>query len=229
MALFVIGDLHLSFGSDKPMDVFGEAWKEHYKKIETDWKAKVSESDTVIIPGDISWAMSFEDAMIDLKWIESLPGRKILFKGNHDYWWTSLKKMSGIFETLTFVHNGYAVYGELALIGTRGWLCPNEVKFDENDEKVYKREIIRLENSILSARKDGYTKLYGVMHYPPTNDKHDPSGFTEVFERYGVEEVVYGHLHAKSNFKYGIEGTYNGVKYHLTSCDYLDFNLFHWI
>lgn len=229
MGLFVIGDLHLSFGSNKPMDVFGEAWTDHFKKIEADWLEKVTDGDTVIIPGDISWAMSFTEAHCDLSWIEGLPGRKILFKGNHDYWWTSHKKMTGTYETIEFIHNGYAVYDDIALVGTRGWLCPNEVKFDENDEKVYKREIIRLENSILSAKKDGYTKLYGILHYPPTNDKHEPSGFTEVFERHEVKEVVYGHLHAKSNFKFGLMGEVGGVTYHLTSCDYLDFKLLKWL
>lgn len=229
MALYVIGDLHLSFGSEKPMDVFGEVWCNHFEKIKDDWVKRVKASDVVIIPGDISWAMSFEQAHADLQWIDALPGKKIFFKGNHDYWWTSLAKMQGVYESITFVHNGYGVYEDFALVGSRGWLCPNEVKFDDNDLKVYKREIIRIENSIKSAIKDGYKNLLGVLHYPPTNDKHEPSGFTEIFQKYGVKEVVYGHLHAKSNFKYGLMGEHEGIGYHLTSCDFLDFKLFQWL
>ncbi len=229
MALYVIGDLHLSFGADKPMDVFGDNWLNHHEKIKADWLSKVTPEDVVIIPGDISWAMSFEAAHVDLSWIEALPGRKVCFKGNHDYWWSTQSKMAGKYATIEFVHNAFAVYEGIALCGTRGWLCPNEVKFDEDDLRIYKREILRLENSILAAKKAGYNNIYGILHYPPTNDKKHPSGFTEIFEKHGVKEVVYGHIHAKANFKYGLNQVFNGVSYHLTSCDFLEFSLFRWL
>ena len=229
MSLFVIGDLHLSFGTDKPMDVFGKAWSNHFDKIKEDWLSCVKPEDTVIIPGDISWAMSFEAAKIDLEWIDNLPGKKIIFKGNHDFWWVSITKMKGVFKTIQFVHNDFAVYEDIAICGTRGWVCPNDIQFTADDERIYKREAIRLENSILAAQKEGYIKIYGVLHYPPTNEKKEQSEFTNVFQKFGIEEVVYGHIHSKQNFKYGIKGEFEGVKYHLTSCDYLDFKLFQWI
>lgn len=229
MGLFVIGDLHLSFGSNKPMAIFGEGWIDHHEKIEEDWKLKVGPEDTVILPGDSSWAMTFDEAYVDLKWIDQLPGKKIVFKGNHDYWWGSIKKMTGVFSTIEFVHNSFAAYGDVAICGSRGWTCPNTVAFDENDEKIYRREAMRVENSILMAKKAGYKTLYGVLHYPPTNDKKDPSAFTEIFEKYEVKEVVYGHIHSKTHFKDGLKGAYNDVNYHLTSCDYLDFKLFRWL
>jgi len=224
MALFVIGDLHLSFGSDKPMEVFGAHWDAHYDKIKADWLDKVTNEDTVIVPGDISWAITFEGAKIDLAWINDLPGRKIIFKGNHDYWWVSKTKMDHVFNKIEFVHNSFAAYGNLAICGTRGWICPGDA-FTDDDEKIYKRELMRLENSILQALKAGYTKIIGVLHFPPTNEKKEPSGFTEIFQKYAITQVVYGHVHAKSNFKNAINGNFHDVTYWLTSCDYLDFKL----
>lgn len=225
MAIFAIGDLHLSFGTDKPMEVFGAHWEAHYDKIKLDWCEQVTDDDVVIIPGDISWAITFEGAKIDLDWIESLPGKKILFKGNHDYWWVSKTKMDPCYKTITFVHNGYASYGNLAICGTRGWTCPGEA-FTAEDEKVYKRELLRLENSITQAKRDGYTEILGVLHFPPTNEKKEPSGFTALFSKYEVKKVIYGHIHGKSNFRGALNGLYNGTEYILTSCDYLSFKLF---
>lgn len=224
MALYVIGDLHLSFGADKPMEIFGEHWEAHYDKIKSDWLMKVSENDTVIIPGDVSWAITFDGARQDLTWINELPGKKIVFKGNHDFWWVSKAKMNLAYSTIQFVHNTYAVYNDIAICGTRGWVCPGD-EFSIDDEKIYKREVIRLEISIKQAVDAGYEKIIGVMHFPPTNEKREPSGFTEIFEKYGITEVVYGHIHAKSNFKNALNGQYRGVNYSLTSCDYLDFKL----
>lgn len=224
MALYVIGDLHLSFGTDKPMEVFGEHWEAHYEKIREDWLSKVSAEDAVIIPGDVSWAITFEGAKQDLSWIDSLPGEKIIFKGNHDYWWVSKAKMDNAFPTIQFVHNTYAVYRDTAICGTRGWISPGE-GFTVEDEKIYKREVMRLEYSIKQAVAAGYEKIIGVLHFPPTNDKKEPSGFTDIFEKYGVKQVVYGHIHAKNNFRYALKGLFRGIDYRLTSCDYLDFKL----
>ena len=224
MALFVIGDLHLSFGADKPMEIFGAHWDAHYDKIKEDWLEKVSALDTVILPGDISWAISFEGAKIDLDWIEALPGKKIIFKGNHDYWWVSKSKMDRVFDQIEFVHNSFATYEDIAICGTRGWICPGD-GFTAADEKIYKREVLRLENSLKQAVKAGFEKIYGVLHFPPTNEKKERSGFTDLFESYGVTQVFYGHVHAKSNFKNALNGTFRSVNYTLTSCDYLDFKL----
>lgn len=234
MALFVIGDLHLGFSSDKPMEVFGAHWESHFDKIKADWTEQVTEHDTVIIPGDSSWAMTFPHAKADLDWIDALPGRKLIFKGNHDLWWVSKAKMSAAYEHLSFIHNGFDVYThkceetgetkEIAICGTRGWLCPGE-EFTPEDEKVYKRELLRLENSIKMALDAGFTEIIGVLHYPPTNERKEASGFTEIFEKYHVKQVVYGHVHGKPNFKNAINGKFRGIDYFLTSCDFLDFKL----
>jgi predicted phosphohydrolase len=225
MAIYAIGDLHLSFGVDKPMDVFGENWILHYEKIKADWLARVKPEDTVILPGDISWAMTFESAYIDLAWIDSLPGHKIIFKGNHDYWWSSKRKMSGVFGTLTFVHNDYAVVGDTAICGTRGWICPNTTKFEAEDEKIYMREGMRLEHSLKAAKDAGYERIIGALHFPPTNELHEPTVFTSLMTKYGVEKVVYGHIHSNPFFKTALQGSYEGVLYYLTACDYLSFKL----
>ena len=226
MAIFAIGDLHLSFGEDKPMDIFGDQWALHYEKVKMDWLMRVTDEDVVILPGDTSWAMSFERAKVDLEWIDALPGRKIIFKGNHDYWWSSLSKMEGQYKTLTFVHNTFAVVGDLAICGTRGWTCPNTTKFDVDDDKIYRREGIRLETSLKQAVDKGYKNIIGVLHYPPTNDLLEPSIFTKLMSQYGVQNVIYGHVHGKAFYKMALQGLYEGVKYQLTSCDYLDFKLY---
>ncbi|GAB6107965.1 metallophosphoesterase [Fusibacter bizertensis] len=224
MALYVIGDLHLSFGSDKPMEVFGAHWDKHYDKIKQDWLDRVKPEDTVILPGDISWAISFEGASKDLTWIDELPGRKIIFKGNHDFWWVSLTKMEGKYASIEFIHNSFSTYKNVGICGTRGWVCPSD-DFTEEDEKIYKRELLRLQFSIKQAQAAGYDDIIGVIHYPPTNEKKESSGFTEIFEKNDIKLVVYGHIHGKSNFKNALKGDYHGVNYQLTSCDYLNFKL----
>lgn len=224
MSLYIIGDLHLSFGEDKPMEIFGAHWEAHFEKIKSDWLNRVAPEDTVILPGDTSWAITFEGVRKDLDWIGQLPGTKIVFKGNHDYWWVSKKKMDAAYPEFKFVHNTFSVYEDVAICGTRGWICPND-DFSSEDEKVYKRELMRLENSIKQAVQAGYDKIIGVLHFPPTNEKKEPSGFTDIFEKYGIKTVVYGHVHGKGNFKNALNGNYRGVQYYLTSCDYLDFKL----
>ncbi|BEP28112.1 metallophosphoesterase [Helicovermis profundi] len=224
MALYAIGDLHLSFSESKPMDIFGENWNDYENKIKKNWLEKISDEDTILIPGDISWAIKFSGAMIDLEWIDKLPGKKIIIKGNHDYWWTSLKKMIGKFETIDFLHNKYFVYKDYAICGSRGWNSPSKTNFTESDLKIYKREIIRLKISLDSAIKDGYSKFIVMMHYPPTNDLKETSEFTSLFEKYGVEKVIYGHLHTEASFFSSIQGDVNGVEYILVSSDYLKFD-----
>ncbi len=229
MALFALADLHLSFSSDKPMDVFGSKWEGYENKIKNNWNKLVNNDDIVLIAGDISWAMKWEEAKIDLKWISELTGSKILLRGNHDYWWTSLKKMQEFDSKMKFLQNNFYIYKDSstqkkwAICGTRGWICPNEYKFTENDEKIYKREQIRLKMSLDEAKKAGFENILVMTHYPPTNSKFESSAFTDIYEQYGVKQVVYGHLHTQKAFAYGFKGVRNGVEYKLLSGDYVDF------
>jgi len=227
VALYAIGDLHLSFSTDKPMDVFGSQWKDYEEKIKASWVKNISETDTILIPGDISWAMRLEDAKVDLEWIHNLPGRKILLRGNHDYWWSSLKKLQALYEDVDFLQNNFYTYtgdgGTYAICGTRGWVSPNPNKFDEDDERIYNRELLRLKLSLDAAKAAGHEKILVMTHYPPTNESKEHSAFMDIYESYGVEKVIYGHLHTAASFKCGLQGDFDGVSYQLTSCDYLDF------
>lgn len=225
MKLFAIGDLHFSTAVDKPMCKFGDNWIDHDKKIVEDWKKNVKEEDTVLVVGDISWATRMDEAMVDLDIIDNLPGKKYLIKGNHDYWWSTSAKLNKLYDDMTFMNTEFLVWEHYAICGTRGWLCPNEVKFDESDEKIYKREAKRIELSIQKAKKAGFDKIIVMLHYPPTNEKFERSLFTDVFEKYKVQKVIYGHLHGKSFFSYGVQGNLNGVEYILASSDYLGFKV----
>lgn len=225
MALFAIGDLHFGSKVDKPMDIFGDNWKGHTQKIIDNWKAKIQEDDLVIIAGDTSWAMGLEDAKYDLDMIDKLPGKKVIIKGNHDYWWSSPAKLNKIYENMYFIQNDYYAYGNTAICGVRGWLCPNEYKFDDHDQKIYERELIRAKLSIEKARKDGFEDIIFVSHYPPSNDKFEDSGFTSLYEENNIRKVIYGHLHGDDCNKYGLKGIKNNVEYILVSCDYMDFDL----
>lgn len=223
MAIYAIGDLHLSLSVDKPMDVFGGNWEGYMQKIEKEWTELVKEDDYVLIPGDVCWALRLEEAKIDLGWIDRLPGKKIISKGNHDYWWATLKKMNGLFDSISFIHNSYVSIGDLAICGSRGWVCPNDTNFTQKDEVIYLREQNRLELSISKAIDDGYENIYVMLHYPPTNDKMEVSAFQEIFEKYEVKSVVYGHLHTKYCWHLSLNGNVNGVNYHMVSSDFLNF------
>lgn len=223
MAVYAISDLHLSFSTNKPMDVFGEHWSGYTDKVRAHWLATVKEEDIVLLGGDFSWAMYYEDVKEDMDWLIALPGKKYMIKGNHDFWWTSLKKMNAAYPEVNFIHNSAHVIGDVGIVGSRGWACPNSKEFTAEDQKIYDRELIRLENSIKSAQTLGAKRMIAMIHYPPTNEKFEASGFTEIFEKYNIEHVIYGHLHTKDGFKVGLKGERNGVHYHLTSCDFLDF------
>ncbi|CEQ13531.1 phosphoesterase [[Clostridium] sordellii] len=225
MSLYAIGDLHFSTAVNKPMNIFGDNWENHEKKIIDSWNSKVNKNDTVLIVGDTSWGINMDEATFDLDIIHNLPGKKIYVKGNHDYWWTTVAKLNKLYEDMSFLQNNFYSYNEYAICGTRGWICPNDVKFTEDDEKIYKREAHRLKLSLDAAKKDGFEKIIVITHYPPTNDKLEPSLFTDIYEEYKVEKVIYGHLHGKESFKMGLEGIKEGVEYKLVSCDYVDFNL----
>lgn len=222
MALFAISDLHLAFNSDKPMGIFGEKWINHDESIKRNWLDKIKEEDTVLIAGDISWSMKQNESKMDLDWISALPGHKIISKGNHDYWWSGISKLNKEYENISFIQNNYFTYKDYAICGTRGWILPGTTGFSDHDDKIYKRELIRLELSLSAAEKDGYNKKICMIHYPPFNDKHEESDFTRLFEKYNVEYVIYGHIHGAKAYQYK-DITINNIRYSLTSCDFIDF------
>ncbi len=225
MKIFAIADLHLSFNVDKPMNIFGDNWESHHEKIKSDWLKKVSDEDYVLLPGDISWGIDLKEADVDLKWIDDLPGKKIIIRGNHDYWWETLTKMKGLYQTIEFIHNTFVGVADTAICGTRGWISPNNDNFTEHDKKIYNRECNRLKLSLDAAKKAGYKKFIVMIHYPPTNEKIERSRMQEIIESYQVSTVVYGHLHTKKCHENCLKGNFNNVNYHLVACDYLDFKL----
>ena len=222
MGIFALGDLHLSHASSKPMDVFGPNWAGHEQRIQAAWTAMVTPQDIVLVPGDISWAMHMAEAAPDLAFIASLPGRKVLLRGNHDYWWSSLSKVRSLLQPDMFaLQNDCICLDGWAIVGTRGWVCPGSALFDPSrDQKLYDRECIRLELSLQGAPPN--VPKICMLHYPPFNEKRQPSGFTELLEAHGVRYVVYGHLHGRS-CKNAFEGERNGIQYHLCSADHLGF------
>ena len=223
MALFAISDLHLDLNGEKPMDVFGDNWYKHEEKIKKNWMEMVKEEDTVLIAGDISWSMNIDEGIKDLDFIDELPGRKIMIKGNHDYWWTSISKLNKLHENMNFIQNNFYTYEDYAICGTRGWTCPGGEKYTNHDEKIYIREQIRLKLSLDEAVKAGYKKYIVMLHYPPTNAKFEDSGFTEIIKNYKVEKVIYGHLHGQI-LPWVLQGERENTEYIMTACDFIDFN-----
>jgi len=225
MALYTISDLHLGFNVEKPMDIFGDRWKDHCNKIKKNWLGKITEQDMVLIAGDISWSLKEQDSKYDLDWINQLPGKKIISKGNHDYWWGSISKLNNIYENTKFLQNNFYVYEDYAICGTRGWICPGgDNKYSAKDEKIYNREQIRLKLSLDAAKSSGFEKIIVMLHYPPTNEKFEESEFIKIIKQYKVEKVIYGHLHGPVLSGNLLVGYFDEVEYILTSADYLDFN-----
>ena len=224
MSIYAISDLHLSFGEkvEKPMDIYGSKWVNHAERLYENWQQTITSTDTVLIAGDVSWGLRMNEALPDLQWIDELPGKKIIVKGNHDLWWASTNKLNKMFDSITFLQNQYCKVENFALCGSRGWSCPGSDEFNVQDEKIYNRELLRMSFSLEAAKYGKEKNIIVVMHYPPTNDKLQPSGFTKLFEKYGVKTVVYGHLHGKDGFGKGLKGNLNGVEYKLSSLDYLD-------
>ena len=221
MQIYSIADLHLSLTSEKPMDVFGEAWRGHAEKLERNWRERVQADDLVLVPGDISWAMQLSAALPDLSFIGNLPGRKILLKGNHDYWWSAIGRVrSNLPEGMRALQNDSIVEDGIGICGSRGWLCPGSNNFNAEDQKIYLRELDRLSLSLASLPAVE-TKI-AMLHFPPFLDKEKGSGFTERLEDAGVQIVVYGHLHGEAN-RYAFEGERNGITYHCVAADKLDF------
>ncbi len=252
MAIFAIADLHLSQAADKPMNIFGSQWHDHQNRLKQAWLELVGENDTVIIPGDISWGMTLEEALPDLLFIDSLPGRKILSKGNHDYWWGTLGKVETMaaqmgLSSLSFMKNNAFLVEGRAICGTRGWLLPSDPEFKTPDKIIYDREVGRLERSLTEGRallleagekslepgskgsgkeqvSEGAagTDIIAVLHYPPLLLFAQNSDFCALLEKFRVKTCIYGHLHGKGHAK-AFEGEKNGVNYHLVAGDYISF------
>lgn len=225
MALYAIGDFHLSISVDKPMEIFGDVWKDHVKKIEKNWKKQVRESDTVVITGDHSWGRNLEECKEDLEFIMKLPGRKILLRGNHDMFWDAKKteRLNERFEgKLSFLQNNYYTYREYALVGTKGYAYEGKDS-PEHFQKLIDREAGRLRESFKKAKKDGYEKFLMFLHYPPTSIGEEESIFTKIAEEYNAEQVIYSHCHGQDRYQDSFIGEVNGICYHLVSGDYLKF------
>lgn len=227
MHIYAIGDLHLSGEPPKkPMEIFGDHWTNHKEKVRANWLATVTEKDTVIICGDISWALQLEEAAEDLNWLAQLPGKKLLLRGNHDYWWASLKKMQTLFgEQFQFLQNGCLMVGDTAICGTRGWILPSSDSFTAEDAKIYQREGIRLELSLQAAKKNNAQRIITALHYPPLFSPTEQTLFTELMERYQVSDCVYGHIHGENHLVV-FENERNGIRYKLVSCDTQGFRLY---
>lgn len=222
MSLYAIADLHLSLSSGKPMNIF-PGWDNHVERLEKNWQATVSPDDTVVVPGDISWAINFEEAKADFDFINRLNGHKVIMKGNHDYWWSSMAKMNRFleengFDTITIVHNNYYPYGEYGICGTRGWIKDTE---EPADAKVLAREAGRLEASIKAALADGKKPIV-FLHYPPIFANDYNREILDVLFRYDIKNCYYGHLHGNAH-RYAVCGEVDGINYQLIAGDFVQF------
>lgn len=228
MAVHAIGDLHLSLGSPKAMDVFGPHWTNHWDRIREDWERRVDPGDIVLIPGDISWATRLADARADLDAIGELPGEKFLLRGNHDYWWSSPAKVRGVLTGGTkLIQNNACVAGDWVICGARGWTFPMGKPMSADDTKIFERERIRLRLSLEEARRiAGGRPLLAMMHFPPLFENWPRTDFTDILEEYGVKEVIFGHLHGEVLQQVHLtDFEQSGIRYNLVSADYLDFQL----
>lgn len=224
MALFAISDLHLPLGVDKPMDVFGSAWANYVDRLRENWQSVVKPEDTVVLPGDFSWATYLEQTEADFAYLHSLNGRKILLKGNHDYWWTTKNKLREFaaahsYDDIFFLQNDAYFYGDIAICGTRGWTFPQGTDALEEDGKIYAREVQRLELSCQAAEG---REIIAFLHYPPLAQNVYDTQMVQMLKKYAVHTCVYGHLHAAAH-KSAVEGNINGIEYLLVSCDYREF------
>jgi predicted phosphohydrolase len=227
MKVFALSDLHLSFESDKPMNVFGENWEDYENRIIKNWNSIVGSEDLVIVAGDISWAISIENTRKYFDFIDKLNGRKVIIRGNHDYWWKAIGVVRDwIPSTISAIQNDAIDFGDVIVCGSRGWLIhEREKQPSAEDLKMINRELIRIEMSLQKAIKlkgDSDKEIICVLHYPPFNSSLDESEFTKLIERYNIKKVVFGHLHGKNKYPNGtIE--LNGVIYYLSSCDRVNF------
>ncbi len=224
MKVFAIGDLHLPGGDNKPMDVFGAHWGGHFERICQDWQARVMPDDVVLVPGDISWAMQMQDALPDLLAIGALPGQKVLLRGNHDYWWNSITRLRAFLPGGMYALQNDAIrIGDVVICGSRGWTLPQNSN-DPADEKIFTRELMRMEMSLQRGKALGGQALIAMTHYPPITEKGEETAMSALMTQYGVDEVVYGHLHGAS-LRGAFGGIASGVHYTCVSCDGLNFTL----
>lgn len=227
MAIYTIADLHLSFNTNKPMNIFGTNWEDYEEKIKEDWLKKVTKEDYIILPGDFSWAMYLEETTKDFEFINQLPGKKILLKGNHDYWWTTVTNMRKFlkennFENIDFLHNNsYEIEGKI-IVGTRGWILSEEPE----DKRLTKREADRLELSIINGIKEygNEKEIIAFMHYPPITKNYQNTEYIEILKKYNIKKCYYGHLHSIS-IQDAAQGVIDGIEYKLVSSDGVNFKL----
>lgn len=227
MALYAISDLHLAIGVDKPMDVFGSGWTDHMGRLRENWERTVQPSDTVLMPGDFSWATYLPEAVPDFAWLESLPGIKILTKGNHDYWWTTKSKLEAFFaehdfHSISILHNNAIRAGSFVICGTRGWKSPGDEDFSPSDLKIFMREQERLKLSLQAAVKMGMEERCVLLHFPPFNAQREAGAFVDIMQEYGVKVCLYGHLHGRGRYA-AIQGMHDGIEYRLVAADNLQF------
>ena len=223
MALYAIADLHLSLGEDKSMDIFA-GWNDYVSRLKNNWLKLITDEDTVIIGGDISWAMKLEEAYTDFKWINDLPGRKIFLKGNHDYWWGTKSKIDKFladnsFNTISILFNNSYVCGDYAVCGTRGWFLESDTP---SDIKVLNREVGRLRISVDAAIRTGREPVV-FLHYPPYYCNTECKEIMDVLVEFKIKKCYYGHIHGASNIRNAFEGNYKGIDFKLISCDRLSF------
>ena len=223
MALFVIADLHLSLSADKPMDVF-PGWSNYVERLEMNWRRTVAEEDTVVLAGDLSWAMKLEDSYADFSFLHSLPGKKLLMKGNHDYWWSTKTKIDHFFASHDYsdfqvLHNCAYRIGEISVCGSRGWLYNSA---SEEDKKIVSREAGRLLASIQDARRLGGRPVV-FLHYPPAYDSMECSEILEILLKEGITDCYFGHIHGQQAARKAPIGVYKGINMHLVSCDFVGF------
>ena len=228
MKIFAIADLHLSLCGQKPMEIFGDSWDNYTDIIYNDWQSKVTDDDIVLIAGDISWAMYMEDFKADLEFFNGLKGKKVFIRGNHDYWWDSISKVrANLKENMYAIQNDCIRFDNVLICGTRGWVVPEKnQKLDEYDQKIYNRELERTQlclKAMEKLRKES-DKVIFMIHYPPFNVAREQNEFMDLFEKYKVDTVVYGHLHGKS-VKTCLFEIRNGVKYYLTATDQIKHHL----
>lgn len=220
MSIYAISDLHLSLSGEKPMDIFGDAWRDHAERIAANWDSIVGPDDTVLLPGDHSWALRFDEARPDLDYIAARPGRKILIRGNHDYWWrrestTRIQKL--LPDDMTLLHGHALVAENVGITGTRGWRVETEEDPDAGDAKVMARELAYLERGLREISPD-VSKRIVMLHYPPFDANLEPNDFADVLHAHGVDTLVYGHIHTG----FFLEGNINGIEYRLVSADHVD-------
>lgn len=221
--IFAISDLHLSFSVNKPMNVFGARWDDYENKLLENWQSVVGKDDIVLIPGDTSWATYLREARADFAFIQSLNGKKLISKGNHDYWWETLSKLNGFlesnrFDTIKFIHNTHYVIGDTVICGTKGYPETEKEPESAEEKKLYNRELIRLQNALSSAKKTGAKRMITMLHYPPGPN----TAFAKCLQEQRVDTCVFGHLHGGA-FLGAVQGDVSGVEYRLVSCDYLRF------